>query len=102
MLAAMAFEYFRWAASHAHCLLSINHEKNRFTVAQLAAFSAPMQRIVQRTCPAWDGYMEDAFLLNRRDLLPGSLRLTAFQAFVLAHRIKRRAAFIFARSAPSN
>jgi len=102
MPAAVAFEYFRWAACHAHCLLSINHEKNRFTVAQLAAFSAPMQRIVQRTCPAWDGYMEDAFLLNRRDMLPGSLRLTAFQAFVLAHRIKRRAAFIFARSAPSN
>jgi len=102
MPAAVAFEYFRWAASHGRCLLSINHEKNRFTVTKLAAFSAPMQRIVRRPCPAWDGYVEEAFLLEQRDLLPGRLRLTAFQAFVLAHRIKRRAAFIFTRSASSN
>lgn len=104
MPAAVAFDYFRWAGSHARCLLSINHEKNRFTVSQLATFSTSMQQIVHRPCPAWDGYIEEAFSLDRRDLLPGSLRLIAFQAFILAHRIKRRAlrGFSFTRSASYN
>ena len=83
MPAAVAFDYFRWAAAHAHYLLSINHAKNRFTVAQIATFSAPYQVVTRRPCPVWDGYTEEAFLLNGPGLLPRSSRLTAFEAFVL-------------------
>lgn len=90
MPAAVAFNYFRWAESHARRLLSINHDKNRFTVSQLAAFSISAQTIAKRPCPAWPGYVEEAFLLGQQDILPGKLRLGAFEAFILIHRIRRR------------
>lgn len=86
---AVAFDYFRWVAGHARCLLSINHGLNRFTVAQLAAFSAPNKVIVSRPCPVWDGYREDAFLFNGPGMLPRSFRLCSFEAFVFALRIGR-------------
>jgi hypothetical protein len=86
----VAFDYVRWAAGHVGCLLSINHDKNTFTVAELAAFSAPHRVAVRRPCPVWDGYTEEAFLLNGPGRLPRRVRLVAFEAFVLAGRIGRR------------
>ena len=90
MPASVAFDYIRWTAAHARLLLSINHDNNRFTVSQLATFSVPAQTIAKRPCPAWQGYMEEAFLLNQKDILPGRLRFAAFQTFILFHRIRRR------------
>lgn len=89
MPAAVAFDYFRWVAAHAGCLLSINHDKNRFTAAQIAAFSTPNKVMVRRPCPVWDGYTEEAFLLNGPGILPRGSRLAAFETFVFAHRIAR-------------
>lgn len=85
----VAFDYFRWAADHVGCLLSINHGKNLFTVAQLAAFSAPNRVIVRRPCPVWDGYTEEAFLLNGSGAMPRILRLAAFETFLVALRYAR-------------
>lgn|GEM_PF-4109610 len=90
MPTATAFDYFRWAGLHARCLLSINHERNRFTVAQLAKFSIPATIIAKGPCPAWDGYSEEVFLPHESDLLPTRLRLAAFEACVMAHRVRRR------------
>ena len=89
MPAAIAFNYFRWAAGHARCLLSINHNMNPFTVAQLAAFSAPNQILVRHPCPVWSGYIEEAFLLNGVGPLPRQCRLATFEMFLLARRAAR-------------
>jgi hypothetical protein len=89
MPAAAAFDYFRWAAAHVRYLLSINHDKNLFTVAQLAAFSAPKMIVSRRPCPVWDGYTEEAFLLNGLGILPPGSRGAAFETFVFARRIGR-------------
>jgi len=89
MPAAIAFDYFRWAAGHARCLLSINHDKNMFTVAQLAAFSTPNQVLVRRPCPVWDGYIEEAFLFNGVGTLPRHWRLAAFEMYLVSHRVAR-------------
>lgn len=89
MPAGVAFNYFRWAAEHARCLLSINHVKNPFTVAQLATFSAPHKILVRHPCPIWEGYIEEAFILNGLGKLPPELRLTAFEMFLVARRVTR-------------
>lgn len=95
MPAAVAFAYFRWCGKHADCLFSINHNKNRFTADQLATFAGPMRVVVRRPCPAWDGYTEQSFLPKKRDLFPGRLRLAAFQALIMVHRVKRRSMGVF-------
>jgi hypothetical protein len=89
MPAAVAFYYFRWAAAHTSCLLSINHEGNLFTVAELAAFSAPNKAVTRRPCPAWDGYTEEVLLLNGPGFAPRGLHLAAFGTLVLARRAAR-------------
>lgn len=89
MPTAVAFNYFRWAASHARHLLSINHSKNPFTVAQVAAFAAPNKVVWRRPCPAWDGYTEEVFKLNGLGHLPHGFRLLAFEKFVFFCRIAR-------------
>lgn len=89
MPAAVAFDYFRWAATHARCLLSINHDKNLFTAAELAALSAPNKIVTQGPCPAWGGYTEDAFLLDGPGMLPRRCRLVALETLVFARRVQR-------------
>ena len=105
MPTAVAFNYFRWIAGHARYLLSINHDKNPFTVAELAAFSAPTEIVVRQPCPVWNGYMEEAFLLNEQSPLVQCWRLPAFEAFLfvrrMAHGIRRRVSK-FRRSSSSN
>ena len=88
MPVAVAFDYFYWAAGHTRCLFSINHCQNPFTVAQLAAFSAPSEILVKAPCSVWDGYVEEAFLLNRRSSLR-HWRLATFTVFLFAHRVAR-------------
>ena len=85
----VAFDYFRWIAGHTRLLLSINHDKNAFSVAQLAAFSVPHVVIARRTCPVWQGYTEEAFLLKGIGVLPQLWRLIAFKAFITALRLAR-------------
>jgi len=89
MPSEVAFDYFRWAAKNAKHLLSINHEKNRFTVTQLASFSAPNKVIARRACPVWDGYIEEAFSLCGPGTLPPWSRLAAFETFIFAGRVAR-------------
>lgn len=89
MPSVVAFNYFRWVAGHARFLFSINHNKNRFTVAQLAVFSAPNQILVRHPCPVWDGYIEEAFLLNGLGTLPHNSRLAAFGMVLIAQRVAR-------------
>jgi hypothetical protein len=89
MPAAVAFNYFHWAAAHTVRLLSINHNLKRFTVAQLATFSAPNKIVLRRPCPVWDGYTEEAFIFKGPGILPYRTRLVAFETFVFAHRVAR-------------
>jgi hypothetical protein len=102
MPAAVAFDYFCWVAAHASCLLSINHNKNLFTVAELAAFSTPNKVLKRRPCPVWDGYTEEVLLLGRLRMPPRGLRLAAFGTLVFARRVVRsiaRRCSVFRRSA---
>jgi len=84
MSSAVAFAYFRWAAAHLGCLLSINHDKNRFTVAELAFFAAPHQLAMRRPCPVWEGYLEEVFLFRGPGALPRWFCLGGFETLVLA------------------
>jgi hypothetical protein len=86
MPAVVAFDYFRWAAEHVGLLLSINHQQNPFTVAQLAVFAAPYRSVMRRPCPTWDGYVEEAFTLAGLGELPRAWRLAAFKALLIARR----------------
>lgn len=102
MPTTVAFDYFRWAAAHASCLLSINHNKNLFTVAELAAFSTPNKIVTRRPCPVWDGYTEEVLLLSGPGMLPRGLRLATFGTLVFARRVARGIAHrcsVFRRSA---
>jgi hypothetical protein len=102
MPAAVAFYYFRWVAAHTSCLLSINHERNLFTVAELAAFSAPNKVVTRRPCPVWNGYTEEVLLLSGPGLAPRGLNLAAFGTLVFARRAARSIAhrcLVFRQSA---
>lgn len=82
MPADIAFNYFRWFSQNVRLLLSINHSKNFFTVAQLAAFASPHEVLVRQACPAWTTYLEEVFVLRGPGPLPEAVRRVAFRTFV--------------------
>lgn len=84
-----AVDYFSWASQHVSFLLSINHGKNEFTVAQLATFAAPHSLIARQPCPNWDGYIEEVFSFTDRRARLHAWRAPSFDAFVFAHRVRR-------------
>jgi len=85
MPAAVALDYFRWMAAHAAVFLSINHDLNEFSVANLAAGAKVW---VRRPCPVWHNYIEEVFLMKPART-PRLLNLARLKASVAIRRYTR-------------
>ncbi len=59
-----AFDYLDWIGRHAKKLISINHERNLFTVAEASRFCGIGLPSAERECPSWPGYREELFELD--------------------------------------
>lgn len=92
----VALDYAKWISGHAHIFLSINHRKNYFSVAEIAALAFAGVRSTTHSYPVRDGYYEEMFDLSsakpeRR--VGNRLALTLFQIKLAGRRIKARLHF---------
>lgn len=88
-----AFRYAQWLSSHASLFLSINHGRNRFTVAELMAFAGMKCRLRKPWSMAGYvdvDYFEEVYSAEGRAARFGTSRRYAFQAFVVARRLIHR------------
>lgn len=84
---AEAFRYAQWIRTHAPLFLSINHGKNRFTVAELMAFAGMTCQLRKPWSMAGYvalDYFEEVYSAEGRAARFGTSRRCAFQAFIVA------------------
>lgn len=84
---AEAFRYVQWLGTHASLFLSINHGENRFTVAELMAFTGMtchMRRPWYMSGYVPLDYYEEVYSAEGRPGRFGIARRYAFQAFIVA------------------
>src|SRR5262249_9226243 len=90
-----AIDSLFWIADHAKMFLSINHQKNVFTLAQVASFAGIGKPTVRMPCPAWNGYLEEVFVVTRsprnRSLRRGLFYNFARARFHWRHFVDERA-----------
>jgi hypothetical protein len=83
----VALDYVKWLAHHAALFLSINHDKNLFTAAEVAAYSGAWHRRSSGACPVWRSYREEVFVPRKR----GTLSVIGpFLLHLIARRRARR------------
>jgi SAM-dependent methyltransferase len=61
-----ALEYVRWINGHARLFISMNHERNLFTVADLAKSRLTAKPLYRAPVPERDGYFEEVFAIDRQ------------------------------------
>ncbi len=61
-----AFEYAAWINSHARLFISMNHENNLFTMADLAKCRLTSKRLCRAPVPERAGYFEEVFAIDRQ------------------------------------
>jgi hypothetical protein len=83
-----ALDYMNWIRQHSRLFLSINHNVNLFTVAQIS--TKWFKRAERRPYPMQEGYMEEVFIPRRFPWLIGW------------HRIAWHTAKTFVRRAPGS
>jgi len=86
----VAFGYVRWLGQHADLFLSVNHARNRFTVAELMAFAG--MKCQARSAPFNpEGYVPGCFyreeLYALRPIRAASVRSGAFSLFLKGRRL---------------
>jgi hypothetical protein len=64
-----AADYAAWISHHAKSFLSINHERNNFTVTDLAATALNVTHQDSRPCPVRPDYMEQLFFLDSNKVI---------------------------------
>lgn len=61
-----ALDYAGWINSHARLFVSMNHEKNLFTVTDLAKGGLAARPLYRAPVPGRDGYYEEVFAIDRQ------------------------------------
>lgn len=65
MSLSAALDYIAWINQHAGLFLSINHELNPFTVAEIARHDLAGKRIARTPLPERPGYFDETFLVDQ-------------------------------------
>jgi hypothetical protein len=79
-----ALDYMNWIRQHSRLFLSINHDVNLFTVAQIS--TKWFKRAERRPYPMQEGYMEEVFIPRRFPWLIGWHRIAWHTTKTLVRR----------------
>lgn len=80
---AIAFDYVAWIAGHAPVFLSVNHEQNLFTVAELVSKLKLGDREHRRQAALWPmPYFEEVYAMKGSAPRASRLRYMAFRAHI--------------------